>query len=151
MVTRKPSIRQCQAGLTLVELIVIIAVIGFFAAMTVPTVANIVSESVNATAKRNAQNIATAASIAEVMGSEAFDGITNLKDAVAVLVSGSDTSFRYAKFAAGDLTEDELDDAMRFLRFEKGVIIYSSDPSRNTASGFGVTASSLVSPSVGNF
>lgn len=119
-----------QAGLTLVELIVIVAVVGFMLATTIPVIIGIVSGTTDAAAKRNAQNIALVASVAHVIGSNAFEGITDLSGAVDRLIEGKHPGFARAKFTARELGDAEIAAAMLFLRFEHGTILYSADPSK---------------------
>ncbi|MDG2122719.1 MAG: hypothetical protein P8J87_03415 [Verrucomicrobiales bacterium] len=134
-----------QAGLTFVELIAIVAIVGFVLAMTIPVISGIISGATNATGKRNAQNIALVASVAQVIGSNAFEGINDLDGAVDRLIEGNHPSFARAKFAVNDLDDAEIAAAMLFLRFEHGTIIYSADPSRAGSSGGGGSPGTIVS------
>ena len=52
-------VKNVKAGFSLVEMLVVIAVIGIIAAIAVPTIGNITEQANNSKAKRNAQNLAS--------------------------------------------------------------------------------------------
>lgn len=150
-ISSSKSLLRTNVGLSLVELLVVIAVIGFFSALAIPTVTNIVSGSQDAVAKRNAQNIAMVASVAEVMGEQVFKDVNTLEGAVELVVTGASSHFSNASFDAGDLTEDDKRQAMRFLRFEQGILLYSADPQQGGSGSGTAVGSSLAASPIGNF
>jgi len=87
-------------GFSLVEMLVVIAVIGIIAAIAIPAISNVTSSAGTATAKRNAQNIASVYASGNAAGVSWPAAATGLSGAAAIIdrvtqgVSGTSGTFR---------------------------------------------------------
>ncbi len=116
------------AGFSLTELLVAVAVIGFLAAMAMPSAIDVISEGRTTAAKRNAQAIATAAVVAVALGDDRIAMAADLDEAVDIVISGATTSVSVgtSDFEIGDMKPAAVARAKLFLTFEGGEIRYSS-------------------------
>lgn len=96
--------KSAKAGFSLVEMLVVIAIIGIIAAIAIPNIGSINDAAANAAIQRNAQNAASVWNSAIAAGYQA-DGITDKAGAVGALETGVNGTgpFLTNKFAIGTL------------------------------------------------
>ena len=104
-------VKNVKAGFSLVEMLVVIAVIGIIAAIAVPTIGNITDQANNSKAKRNAQNLASVCASAVAAGAD-LGTSTNVSSIVNQLVSpgltgSKDSGFDSTVFKVPNLTGAE--------------------------------------------
>ena len=114
-------VKSAKAGFSLVEMLVVIAVIGIIAAIAVPTIGNITEQANNSKAKRNAQNLASVCASAVAAG--ATFGSTSVGDIVDALVdtgvTGSVASgFNNTLFKVPNLSDTEKGNAEKHLTYD---------------------------------
>lgn len=118
--------KNVKAGFSLVEMLVVIAVIGIIAAIAVPTIGSITQQANENKAKRNAQNLASIYSSALAAGAS-ITGTTvaDLTDPLILGVKGAD-SFATTTFQVPNLTGDDLTAARAFLAIDpnSGQLVY---------------------------
>jgi prepilin-type N-terminal cleavage/methylation domain-containing protein len=118
--------RIAKKGFSLVELLVVIAVIGIMAAIAIPQISNINKNSQIAKDKRNAQNIASVYTAALAAGAAVNQdtlatAITDLAGGINGTGQFSTTSFKTSVSAT------EAGYADDFLSLAGGVITYNPD------------------------
>lgn len=116
---------QSRAGFSLVEMLVVIAVIGLIAAIAIPNVGNINAAARLTAATRNAQTIATTVNAAIAAGWDA-SSVTSLDDVLTQIQDGSVTPatgvFRGRVFTTGTLEAESLQ-----LIADKGLLSWDND------------------------
>ena len=124
-------VKHVKAGFSLVEMLVVIAVIGIIAAIAVPTIGNITDQANNSKAKRNAQNLASVCASAVAAGadlgsSSSVNAIVN--QIVSPGLTGSkDSGFDSTVFKVPNLTNEEKMAASQHLSYDAQakMIVYS--------------------------
>ena len=118
--------KNVKAGFSLVEMLVVIAVIGIIAAIAVPTIGNITKQANISKAKRNAQNLASVYSSAVAAGasfaSSDEDGIVG--ELVTGVYGGAEGGFDSTLFRVPNMSTDEQTDAKGYLEYADGQLQY---------------------------
>src|SRR6476620_6951918 len=101
-----------SAGFSLVEMLVVIAIIGIIAAIAIPNIGTINDSAREAAAKRNAQSVASVmnAALAAGISTSSFSGSTTALDIIHAAETGvSPTSgpFRGKTFSVGQISDDD--------------------------------------------
>tara|TARA_R110000850_G_scaffold185992_9_gene311924 strand:+ start:586 stop:999 length:414 start_codon:yes stop_codon:yes gene_type:complete len=81
-----------KAGFSLVEMLVVIAVIGIIAAIAVPNIGRINDSAKDATYRRNAQNIASVFASAQAAGVDFSSSSTDEADVINAIIAGATVS-----------------------------------------------------------
>ncbi|MEM8954741.1 MAG: prepilin-type N-terminal cleavage/methylation domain-containing protein [Verrucomicrobiota bacterium] len=126
----KTKMLNKKAGFSLVELLVVIAVIGIIAAIAVPQISKINESASQATAQRNAQNIASVYASALAAGHDFASGGTDISDTVDAIVTGTTIStpgaFFGTFFGVPNLNANDKTAAGSYVDFDavSGLMIY---------------------------
>jgi len=113
-----------KKGFSLVELLVVIAVIGVIAAIAIPAMTNVFGSSRAAKARRNAQSLASAYAAALAAGAPAAASELAACDAVIAGMNGSG-QFSTSVFRV-QLDDAERDAAMTdYLSFDNNTLTYT--------------------------
>lgn len=129
--------RSLKAGFSLVEMLVVIAVIGIIAAIAVPNIGRINDSAKDATYRRNAQNLASVFASAQAAGHDfSVGGTLNEKKIIEGLVTGAtindaDSPFNGTYFGVPGLdvvdAVSETDGAAKYLEWNaaSGQLLYT--------------------------
>jgi prepilin-type N-terminal cleavage/methylation domain-containing protein len=117
-------------GFTLIEMLVVIAVIGLIVSISLPMISHVFGDADSRADKRGAQIICSMAAAAQSAGDTTIASALNAKAAADLVIAGvygqgefSDTIFRVP-----NMTVDERNRALKHLTFSKGVLIYTPQP-----------------------
>lgn len=125
-----------KAGFSLVEMLVVIAVIGIIAAIAVPNIGRINDSAKDATYRRNAQNIASVFASAQAAGLDFSSTSTDEADVIAATIAGDtvndpDSPFNGTYFGVPGLDPTEAasttDGAGKYLTWDaaSGQLLYT--------------------------
>ncbi len=109
-----------KAGFSLVEMLVVIAIIGIIAAIAIPNIGNLNQSAKDATAKRNAQTVASVLNAAVAAGASLgspADGSAIIQLAMAG-VSPSTGAFAGKTFTSGQINSTEIPAAAAYLSWD---------------------------------
>lgn len=124
-------VKNVKAGFSLVEMLVVIAVIGIIAAIAVPTIGNITEQANKSKAKRNAQNLASVCASAVAAGADLGSSSTVnaiVNQIVSPGLTGSkDSGFDSTVFKVPNLSDQEKMSASQHLSYDvqAKMIVYS--------------------------
>ncbi len=133
----KPSIESMKlhpsnalkAGFSLVEMLVVIAVIGIIAAIAVPNIGRINDSAKEATNRRNAQNLASVYASAQAAGLRFGGTSTTPADIVKEIVKGGTVTdqgpFKDTYFGVPGLSGKDQEGALDHLKWEGGSLVYT--------------------------
>ncbi len=127
MKTALKNNKVIKAGFSLVEMLVVIAVIGIMAAIAVPTIGNMTATAKTNKAKRNAQSAASVWASAAAAGADLSTG-TTVTLALGLLNTGvtGDTAAGFGstnfKVAMSTTEQDLADD---YLTIANGLLVYN--------------------------
>ncbi len=133
MKNHKLHIRKlAKAGFSLVEMLVVIAVIGVIAAIAIPNIGNVNDAAKEATARRNAQSLASVVSAAIAAGYTPTGGSeSGIYNEFAAGVKPTTGAFKDKQFKVPNLPTDSADKARvtAYLTWDSSnkVLLYNSD------------------------
>ena len=121
-----PIGESANRGFSLVEMLVVIAVIGILASISVTAIGSVTAKANATKAKRNAQNLAAVGSSAQAVG---FQYVSHRKRrATKELIAGvtGTGQFETTVFRVPNLSRSQLRETLRYLKFENATPVYKA-------------------------
>ena len=130
--------RANRKGLSLIELLVAISVLGFLSAIAIPIVSNVFNKASKSAAQQTAKQIAQAAVSATATGNTEIMDSNTLDEAIEAVIDGLEITIgqETSTYDLGLINDSHLQDAKEFLGWQDGVIIFCPQgvPHQNGAS-----------------
>ena len=123
---RVHCVARSQQGLSLIELLVVISVIGFLTAIATPIVSNIFNQATKSAAQTTAKQIAQAAVAATAAGNSEIFEAASLDDAIEAVLDG--LTFQIGQettsYELGNIPDEHLIEAKKYLGWQDKVILF---------------------------
>ena len=120
--------KNLSKGFSLVEMLVVIAVIGVIAAIAIPSIGNINASAKTATAQRNAQSVVSMYQAGQAAG--VAWGTTDAATSIAAVIAGgspTDGAFSGKKFIVPNLGSDDITALTPYVTWDStdSTLVYS--------------------------